>query len=202
MASSPTAIPLPAPRLAGPLSVEAALAARRSVRTAAQEPLSLADLGQILWSAQGVTAQARGRKTAPSAGATYPLEVFAVVADVEGLQPGVYQYVQEGHSLWHRKAGDLREDLCEHALGQEWVLYAPVVLVVAAVYERTTARYGDRGIRYVHMEVGHVGQNVHLQVESLNLGTVVIGAFRDEDVKKLLEIEEEPLYLLPVYHKE
>jgi SagB-type dehydrogenase family enzyme len=180
------------------MSVEEALVERRSERHYRPEPLSVAELAQLLWAAQGITAPDWGGRTAPSAGATYPLEVFAVVGAVEGLAAGLYQYVPDGHSLIHRKGGDLRAELSKAALGQPWVRDAPVVLVIAADYERTTQRYGDRGIRYVHMEVGHVGQNVHLQAEALGLGTVVVGAFSDGWVKRLLEIAEEPLVLMPV----
>ena len=188
---------LPAPRREGPLSVEGALASRRSVRSYRAESLTLEELAQLLWAAQGITAEWGGR-TAPSAGATYPLEVFAVVGRVEGVRPGVYQYRPEGHSLVRRRDGDLRAELARAALGQAWVREAPLVLVIAAQYERTTRRYGDRGIRYVHIEVGHVGQNIYLQAEALGLGTVAVGAFSDEEVKKVLGIEEEPLMIMPV----
>lgn len=185
------------PRLVGEMSVEEALARRRSVRSYLDEPLTPEELGQLLWAAQGITAEWGGR-TAPSAGATYPLEVYAVVGKVEGLPPGVYRYLPEGHALVLHKRGDVRADLAREALGQPWVRTAPLVLLIAANYERTTARYGERGIRYVHMEVGHVGQNVYLQAEALGLGTVTVGAFYDAKVKALLEIQEEPLYLMPV----
>lgn len=195
--SMPPTISLPAPRQVGPVSVEEALAGRRSVRHYQREPLAMSELAQLLWAAQGITAGWGGR-TAPSAGATYPLEVFAVVGAVDGLSPGLYQYQPEGHSLLRRKTGDLRAELARAALGQAWVREAPVVLVLAARYERTTQRYGERGIRYVHIEVGHAGQNLYLQAETLGLGTVAVGAFSDEEVKRLLGIEEDPLYLMPV----
>ncbi len=190
-------VALPAPRGDGPLSVEGALASRRSVRAYRKEPLTLAELGQLLWAAQGITAHWGGR-SAPSAGATYPLEVFAVVGEVEGLAPGVYQYQPKGHGLLRRKTGDVRAELSRAALGQAWVREASVVLVLAARYERTTQRYGERGVRYVHLEVGHAGQNIYLQATALGLGTVAVGAFSDEEVQRLLGIEEAPLYLMPV----
>jgi SagB-type dehydrogenase family enzyme len=124
--------------------------------------------------------------------------VFALVGAVEGIAAGLYQYVPAGHSLLRRKNGDLRTELSRLALGQNWVREAPVVLVIAARYGRTTRRYGERGIRYVHIEVGHVGQNVHLQAEALGLGAVVVGAFSDEGVKRLLEIAEDPVILMPL----
>ncbi len=195
--NTPLTISLPAPRQVGPVSVEESLAARRSERYYRQESLALAELAQLLWAAQGITIDWGGR-TAPSAGATYPLEVFAVVGAVEGLAAGMYQYLPAEHSLVHRKSGDLRTELSEVALGQPWVREAPFVLVIAAQYERTTQRYGERGIRYVHIEVGHVGQNVYLQAGALGLGTVAVGAFSDDGVKRLLEIEEDPLMLMPI----
>lgn len=189
---------LPEPRHESETSVEEALLKRRSVRSYREEPLTLAEVSQLLWAAQGITAPGWGGRTAPSAGALYPLEVYAVVGEVEGLEPGIYHYRPEGHLLMRRKAGDLRSELAAVALGQAWVREAPLVLVIAARYERTTRKYGERGVRYVHIEVGHVGQNVYLQAEALALGTVMVGAFSDQEVKELLGIEEEPLALMPV----
>ncbi|HSV72173.1 MAG TPA: nitroreductase family protein, partial [Chthonomonadales bacterium] len=114
--SMPSTIPLPAPRLGGPMSVEEALAGRRSERNYRDEPLTLAEVAQLLWSAQGITASAWGGRTAPSAGATYPLEVFAVVGAVEGIAAGLHQYLPTGHSLRHWKSGDLRPELSREAL--------------------------------------------------------------------------------------
>ena len=193
----PLEVKLPEPRPSGEMSVEEALAARRSVRSYQDEALSLTELAQLLWAAQGITAHWGGR-TAPSAGATYPLEVYAVVGEVTGLEAGVFHYRPDGHLLVRRTAGDLRGELASAALGQGWVREAPVSLVIAARYERTTGRYGERGVRYVHIEVGHAGQNIYLQAEALGLGTVIVGAFDDQDVKTLLGIEEEPLAIMPV----
>lgn len=193
----PLEVKLPEPRPSGEMSVEEALAARRSVRSYQDEALSLTELAQLLWAAQGITAHWGGR-TAPSAGATYPLEVYAVVGEVTGLEAGVFHYRPDGHLFVRRTAGDLRGELASAALGQGWVREAPVSLVIAARYERTTGRYGERGVRYVHIEVGHAGQNIYLQAEALGLGTVIVGAFDDQDVKTLLGIEEEPLAIMPV----
>lgn len=185
------------PRYAGELSVEEALKRRRSVRSFRDEPLTLAEVSQLLWAAQGITTDWGGR-TAPSAGALYPLEVYAVVGEVVGLEPGVYHYRPDGHRLVKRQEGDLRAELAGAALGQAWVREAPVVLVIAAHYRRTTGKYGERGIRYVHIEVGHAGQNIYLQAEALGLGTVIVGAFSDRRVKELLGLEGEPLVLMPL----
>jgi SagB-type dehydrogenase family enzyme len=190
-------IKLPAAQSTGSVSLEKVFSARRSVRDYRDSALRLSEVAQILWAAQGITAE-WGGKTAPSAGATYPLEIYAVVGDVEGLKPGVYHYISSSHSLKKTVEGDLREQLSESALGQRCVAEAPVTVVVTAVFDRTTRRYGERGIRYVHMEVGHVGQNVCLQAETLGLSTVMVGAFRDEVVKGVLKLKEAPLYLIPV----
>lgn len=190
-------VKLPEVRYKSETSVEEALLKRRSVRSYKKEKLKLREVSQILWSAQGITAQWGGR-TCPSAGATYPLEVYLVAGEVEGLSPGVYQYLPEAHSLKLILNKDVRKELAGAAWGQDYILSAPANIVIAADYKRTTNRYGERGIRYVHNEVGHCGQNIHLQCEALGLGTVVIGAFSDERVKKILNIKEEPQYIMPI----
>lgn len=194
---SPT-LSLPEPAKKGVMSVEEALAERRSRREYAREPLSLAELSQLLWAAQGTTGE--GGRTAPSAGATYPLEVYAVVGEVSGLPPGVYRYLPKEHSIGLVFLGDFRGSLYSASGSQKWVLDAPVSLVFTAVYGRTTRVYGERGIRYVHMEAGHAAQNVYLQAEALGLGTVAVGAFDDEGVRGLLNLSpgETPLYVMPV----
>jgi SagB-type dehydrogenase family enzyme len=180
-------------------AVERALQQRRSIRTYQDQALTLAEVGQLLWAAQGITDPA-GLRTAPSAGALYPLEFYLVAGEVDDLAAGVYRYDPPAHELVPVAAGDKRAALMEVALGQEAVQDAPAVIVIAGIYERTTGKYGERGIRYVHMEVGAAAQNVYLQAESLGLGTVFIGAFQDEQVKEVLGLDdaEEPLALLPV----
>jgi SagB-type dehydrogenase family enzyme len=180
--------------------VEEALLKRRSVRSYKKEKLTLNELSQLLWSAQGITAQWGGR-TCPSAGATYPLEIYIAVGEVSGLESGVYHYLPEEHAIEKVLNKDVRKELTEAAWSQEYILSAPLNIIIAADYKRTTRRYGERGIRYVHYEVGHCGQNIHLQCEALGLGTVVIGAFSDEKVKKILNIKEEPQYIMPVGRK-
>jgi SagB-type dehydrogenase family enzyme len=192
-------IKLPEPKYIGVISVEEALMKRRSVRAFKEGPVMLAELSQLMWAAQGMADQ-RGLRTAPSAGALYPLELYVVAGNVTGLPPGVYKYGRERHELLSLAKGDRRNDLCNAALGQSSIRRAALVLVLSGVYERTTAKYGERGIRYVHMEAGHAAQNVYLQTVSLGLGTVVIGAFQDEEVKRLLKMgdRESPLYIMPV----
>lgn len=190
-------VPLPAPRTAGTMSLEEALSIRRSIRAYSDEPLSLRETSQLLWAAQGITSP-RGFRTAPSAGALYPMELYLVVSEVEGLTPGVHHYDPHEHTLRRTKEGNFRRRLADAALGQSAIRNAPLNLVVTAVYERTARKYGDRAVRYVRMEAGHVGQNLYLQATALGLGTVTIGAFYDERVKEVLGIEEEPLYIMPI----
>jgi SagB-type dehydrogenase family enzyme len=178
-------VDLPAPRTESNTSIEDAIAARRSIREYTGEPIALAELSQILWAAQGVTGQ-EGQRSAPSAGALYPLEVYVVTGSVRELPAGVYRYAPDGHRLIPIRQGDLRD--------------AAADIVITGVYERTTAKYGERGVRYVHMEAGHAAENVYLQAESLGLGTVSIGAFDDAALRQFLMLPENetPLYVMPI----
>jgi len=190
---------LPEPRLKSEVSLEEALLKRRSIREYANLPLTLEDVSQLLWAAQGITAEWGGR-TAPSAGALYPLEVYLAVGNVENLAAGVYKYKPERHELVKVRDDDVRGELAEAALGQNFVMEAAIDIVIAAVYERTTKKYGDRGVRYTHMEAGHAAQNIYLQATALDLGMVTIGAFYDDRVKDILGMlkNETPLYVIPV----
>jgi SagB-type dehydrogenase family enzyme len=188
-------IKLPKPKEKGLTSIEETLNKRRSVRDYKKGPLGLEEISQLLWAASGKNLY---RRTAPSAGATYPLETYLVVGEVEGLEPGIYHYSFSSHRLERIREQDIRKKLCRSALGQSMIEEAPIDIIIAADYDRTTGHYGQRGIRYVHMEVGHVGQNISLQANALSLGTVMIGAFEDNQVKEVLGIKEEPLYIIPV----
>ena len=207
-------IPLPAPRHTSATSVEQALSERRSIREFMDEALSLEEVSQLLWAAQGVTEPGEapemwreewgkwmgGVRTAPSAGALYPLEVYLVAGEVDGLQAGLYRYIALEHALEPSAEGDLREALAEAALRQAAITAAPAVVVITAVYQRTAGKYGERATRYVHIEVGAAGQNIYLQAETLGLGTVFIGAFRDEPVQLALGLPTDhgPLAIMPV----
>jgi len=195
-------IKLPEPSYDSELSLEQSLLNRRSIRSYSGQPLTLQEISQLLWAAQGLT-DPQGFRTAPSAGGLYPLELYIVAGDVADLAAGVYRYQPDGHQLVKTLDGDKRAELAEAALGQEWVKEGAVSIVFTAVYERTTGKYGDRGIRYVHMEVGHAAQNLCLQATALGLGAVTVGAFHDGEVSKLLNLpaEEEPLYVIPVGRK-
>lgn len=193
-------VQLPSPDLKGELSLEEILQERRSIRSYLDDPLELNQVSQLLWAAQGITLEARGFRTAPSAGATYPLEIYLAAGKVNGLQSGLYKYVPDGHLLLKVGETDLRLDLETAALGQDHVGNAPAVIVIAADYDRTAQRYGDRAPRYVHMEAGHAGQNICLQAITYGLGTVIVGAFQDDQVKSVLDlpVNEDPLYIIPV----
>ena len=193
------AVALPPPRRERGPALAAVLDARRSVRRFAARPITLAEVGQLLWAAQGMTS-VDGLRTAPSAGALFPLEVRLVAGAIEGLPDGLYRYAPREHSLGAIEAGDRRKALNGAAFWQECVLRAPAIVAISAVYRRTTDKYADRGLRYVHMEAGHAAQNLCLQAVGLGLGAVVIGAFRDPEVKAVLGLasEEEPLCLVPV----
>jgi len=192
-------IKLPRPRAESGVSVEKAIGLRRSVREFSDAPISLSDLSQLVWAAQGVTGPGELR-AAPSAGATYPLEVYVVAARVTGLPSGVFKYRLSGHELVRTHEGDVLREFARASVGQSCVEEAAAVIVLAAVYERTTGVYGQRGIRYVDNEIGHAAENVCLQAVALGLGTVAVGAFDDPAVAEELHFNagEKPLYLLPV----
>ncbi len=198
----PEPIYLPSPSHKGVMVLEEAIARRRSVRDFTAEPVSQAQLSQILWAAQGITELSWKLRSAPSAGATYPLEIFVVCGriGVEGIDEGVYHYDIDSHTLTLHYDSDVRLDLARAALEQDFIHQTPVDVVICASYDRTLKRYGQRGARYVHMEVGHAGQNIHLQATALGLATVVIGAFDDDQVRQALRLDRqyEPLYIMPV----
>ncbi|MEA2020465.1 MAG: SagB/ThcOx family dehydrogenase [Patescibacteria group bacterium] len=195
-------IKLPDPRTSSEISVEEAIAKRRSRREFTSQPLSAGQISQILWAVQGITGESSGHRAAPSAGALYPLEVYMVAKSggVSGYQAGVYHYLPLEHSVEKIGQKDLARDLAAAALGQSFIADAPISLVITAKYSRVTNKYGERGRQYVHMEAGHAAQNVYLQVETLGLGTVVVGAFDGERIVELLQIpaEHEPLYVMPI----
>jgi SagB-type dehydrogenase family enzyme len=172
---------------------------RRSIREFAPGALALAEVGQLLWAAQGIT-DSVGLRTAPSAGALYPLEVCLAAGEVSALTPGLYRYDPNRHILAKTEDGDRRTELANAALGQAWIAAAAAILVLAAVYRRTTDKYGARGERYVHIEIGHAAQNIYLQALALGLGTTEVGAFDDRAVKAVLGLpgDQNPLAIMPI----
>lgn len=194
--------PLPPPNLEGNVSLEQALQERRSIREYSNASLDLREVSQILWSAQGIT-HGDGYRTAAAAGALYPLEIYLVSGDVSGLSAGIYRYRPKRHELELIRTGDVRARLSAAALNQTWMRNAPAVIAITAVHERTAKKYGRRASRYIHMEVGHAAQNVYLQATALDLATVLVGAFEDLEVQKILGMPDDhvPLGLMPLGHK-
>jgi SagB-type dehydrogenase family enzyme len=184
-------IKLPEPDLAGSMPLEKAILLRRSCRDFLPEALTPGQTGQLCWAAQGQVGRYR---TVPSAGATYPLEVFVLSGD------GLFHYLQEEHSLKELSVEDLRGKLASASFEQGFIAKAAATFVLTAEFARTTSRYGERGLLYVYMEAGHAAQNVHLQAESIGLGSVAVGAFDDDAVSKVLSLPDnlKPLYMIVV----
>ena len=195
-------ITLPKPKVKGIVSLEQTIKKRRSRRSFLARPLTLEQVSQLLWAAQGITDEKTGFRASPSGGACYPLDLYLVVGknSVEGLEAGVYHYRVNNHSLEIHLRRDKRRALALASLGQMFIAQAPISIITTVEYSRITSRYGQRGVRYAHIEVGHVGENIYLQAETLGLGTVAIGAFSDSMVSKVLNLPKEhaPLYIMPV----
>ena len=192
-------VSLPRPDFKG-MALEEAIKKRRSQRTFLDRSLSLSQVSQILWAAQGITEEGGFKRAAPSAGALYPLEIYLVVRNVEELEEGVYHYHPQDHVVSFVLKGNYQDALAKACLSQSFVAASPLCIVIAAEHERTSIKYGERGIRYVLMEVGHVGGNICLQAVALGLASCPVGAFIDEEVSRVLELPRrlEPLYVLSV----
>lgn len=198
-------IVLPEPRYEGKVSVEQAINQRRTVRSFRPDTLTPIQLSQLLWAAQGITDKKRGLRSAPSGGALYPLDVYVVVGrnSVTELGEGIYLYLPNEHALRKLTEGDRRKDVARAALGQDWIAQAPVVLAITAEYRRITGKYGERGVRYAQIEVGHVGQNIFLEAEALGLGAGIVGAFDDRSMAEAIGTlaGHEPLSIMPIGYK-
>ncbi|MFO7626020.1 MAG: SagB/ThcOx family dehydrogenase [Candidatus Fermentibacteraceae bacterium] len=198
----PSSIVLPSPETEGGMSLFTALAQRRSVRSySGTDSLTLEQLSRLLWAAQGKTGT-RGRRTAPSAGATYPLEVLCIIDRVSGAEPGLYRYDPVDHILAPTTFSVTRvsaSDIAGACYGQSWMGNAPAFIVIVVDYTRTTDHYGERGVRYVDMEAGHAGQNIYLMAAALNLATCAVGAFDEDALAELLGLRgQTPVYIFPV----
>ena len=189
---SHASIPLPKPSLDGKVSVEKAIRERRTIRDFKDRLLSLNHLSQLLWAA-------------PSAGALFPLDIYVIVGEkgVKGMEAGVYHYLPRTHEILPIAKGDLRKEVASASLQQMWMAQAPIIFIITAEYKRNAWKYGERGIRYALIEVGHVGQNLFLQAEALGLGAGIVGAFNDLEVSKMagLPPKHEPLLIMPVGYK-
>jgi len=199
-------IQLPEPEKEGGMSVKEAIQKRRSVRDFSDEPLTLKDVSQVLWAAGGKTVNGMTGPTRsyPSAGGLYPLEIYLVAGNVTGLGPGIYRYDWLKNLLVPVRPGDHRGQLAAASWGQDMIKEAPATIVITVRAERVKKRYGQRGVsRYVSMDAGHLGENVHLIAESMGLGTVMVGAFKDSEVAVILGLRgrgEDPVYIMPVGH--
>jgi len=192
-------IALSSPCQDGAIALERCIRQRRSVRGFRDQALTEPALGQLLWAAQGVTLD-DGRRAVPSAGALYPLELYISLGKAVSLPAGVYHYAPGRHELGAVMSGRRHEKLVEAARGQEWIATAPAVVCIAADFERTSAKYGQRGRGYVYIEAGLAAESLMLQAVALGLATTLVGAFDDEEVKRVLHlgVNETPLCLVAV----
>ena len=196
---------LPDPATDGDVSLEMTIHQRRTVRSFHSKKLSLTQLSQLLWAAQGITEPGGFKRAAPSAGALYPMDIYGAVGEdcIEGLKPGVYLYDPATHSFSLTQEGDMRRNIAMASVGQTWMSYAPITFVITAEYSRIMGKYGQRGVRYAMVEAGHIGQNIFLQSQALGLGAGIVGAFEDQKVIQVMGIKSthEPLLLMPVGYK-
>jgi SagB-type dehydrogenase family enzyme len=185
----------------GGLSVDQAIESRRSERDFKDMPLSLLELSRLLHYAYGITEKRERLRAAPSAGALYPIEIYPVANNVQGLARGIYRYSVADHSLALVREGDFRHQMMRHALGEEMMGRASVVLVLSAIFERSAWRYRERAHRYILLEAGHISQNIYLVATALGLGTCAVGAFDDQGYNKIMGVDgkkESVIYLMPV----
>jgi len=196
---------LPPPDVIGQVTVEKTIKSRRTIRSFASRGITLNAFSQILWAAQGIIEPGGFRRSVPSGGALYPIDVYALVGEngVDEIESGVYRYEPGTHEITLVKEGDLRRELAKASLGQMWMAGAPVDLIITAEYSRSSSKYGERGVRYSMIEAGHVGQNVFLQAEARDLGAGIVGAFNDREVIWVAKLGQghEPLLIMPVGHK-
>jgi SagB-type dehydrogenase family enzyme len=195
-------MPLPPPDTKGKVSVEETIKQRRTLRTFNDRSLELRQIAQLLWAAYGVTEDNGFKRSAPSAGALYPMDVYLAVGpeSVTGLEAGVYHYEPGRHALSSITGEDRRQHVARASLGQIWMARAPINVVITAEYDRSTGKYGDRGARYALIEAGHIGQNIFLQAEALGLNVGIVGAFRDRVLSESLSLPptHAPLLVMPV----
>lgn len=196
---------LPDPTTDGDVSLERTIHQRRTVRSFNSKALTLKQLSQLLWAAQGITGPGGFKRTAPSAGALYPMDIYGAVGGgcIGTLNPGVYLHDPAPHSFSLTQGGDVRRDIAMASLGQMWMSYAPITFVITAEYSRIMGKYGQRGVRYAMIEAGHIGQNIFLQSQAMGLEAGIVGAFEDQKVIQVMGIKKthEPLLLMPVGYK-
>lgn len=196
-------IALSAPQTADGASIWDVLQQRRSLRRYQDAPLQETELSQLLWASQGITLARGGHgfRTAPSAGALYPVETYLVVNSVETIKPGVYHYAVPDHALEQLKAGHYGAEIARAALDQEMAQRANVVFVWTGVFGRSKWKYKQRAYRYVYLDAGHIAQNLALAAQALGLGSCQIAALYDEEANDLLGVdgeEESTIYMTSV----
>jgi SagB-type dehydrogenase family enzyme len=193
-------LPAPSGLDLGGVALRDAIGARRSLREYSEEPLSLAELSFLLWATQGVRETVPGRftlRTVPSAGARHPFETLFLANRIEGLPRGLYRFLATAHRLARLPApGDVADRVATAALGQEMVKRSAATFIWIAVPERTTWRYGERGYRYLHLDAGHVAQNLYLAAESVGAGGCAIAAFSDDEMNALLRLDGEQQFVI------
>jgi len=193
-------VKLPGPAGTGGMPVWEAVGRRRSVRDFRRSPVSAADLSQLLWASQGVT-KVMGEyalRSAPSAGALYPIETYLSVQMIEEIEPGIYHYGVRKHELELLRPGDFRAEVAEAALDQGFLAEAAIVLAWTAVFARSKWKYKERAYRYVYLDAGHIAQNVALAAVALGLGSCQIAALYDDEVNAILGVggkEESIVYM-------
>lgn len=196
---------LPEPRTDGDVSLEKCIKGRRTIRDFIPMELTLKQLSQILWAAQGITEDNGFKRAAPSGGALYPMDIYAVIGKdgVKGLNEGVYHYEPGTHGVSRISDGDRRGSVAKAALSQKWMAKAPVNILITAEYGRICSKYGKRGIRYAMIEAGNVGQNIFLQSGALGLSAGIVGAFHDKDLIEAVNIpkDHQPLLIMPVGYR-
>jgi SagB-type dehydrogenase family enzyme len=196
---------LPKPKIKGDISLEGAIRSRRTIRSFKEDRLTIEQFSQILWAGQGITEERGYKRSAPSGGALYPMDIYAVIGKngVAGITPGIYHYEPNQHTVSIITEGDLLHDVARAALSQMWMATASINLVITAEYNRICSKYGERGVRYAVIEAGHISQNIFLQAEAIGLGAGIVGAFYDETIVQVMKIpiSHEPLLIMPVGYK-
>ena len=187
-------IKLPEPKIVGKMSIEESIFRRRSERSFLPNDLTMEQISQLLWAAQGITDKTWGFRAAPSAGSLFPLTLYVVKKD------GVFRYVPDGHKLIQTSAEDVRPSLVRASLGQDFIGSAPVDIIIAGNFRIVEAKYGQRSYRYLNMEIGHAAENIQLEAVALGLASVPVGAFWDDVVGKTLDLPDtqDPFYIIPV----
>lgn len=189
---------LPKPIMYIQCDLNYAINTRRSVRRFDEKGLTKQQISNLLWACQGITDTRNNYRASPSAGATYPFDVYIQITNTKDIDDGIYKYEFAKHELSLHKSGDHRPAITRACFNQSFINQGPITIILVADYKRTSSRYGERATRYVHMEAGHIGQNIYLEAVGNELATVAIGAFNDNDVKKIMEVEHDVLYIYPV----